>query len=358
MASALRMPMDRTFEFSGGILSRWSLKGLNYDEDDVVEPAQYTASLGNKVPSLIGGTDARQLQRAMFHTLDEAEVLWDAVSDLKLGLILRPALLKLVETSIRHGVNGLRVLCGRLDQEFDNRLHLQVLALLEDKLATKTIIASENPLLRRLSSLKPAQKPDKFTVDEFLSEVLGSQISHGSFVHKIVNHREIQGLNHEFITAEASLGSQTFCIRIDRAGADGRINAQLALNGLPIKRLDTVQMATTRKLLLDPHKKTRQVAVVEFDPPEGVSLMAFALLLESVVENATTYTLFKENCWFFASIVLGILCEIYTHSLEGELGDFAQFSDNTKAIWKSFGEKLGKQRKDLIEYVRQLVKEN
>ncbi|KAF8331954.1 uncharacterized protein EI90DRAFT_3056008 [Cantharellus anzutake] len=97
---------------------------------------------------------------------------------------------------------------------------------------------------------------------------------------------------------------------------------------------DTVTMSRDTQLLSD--RRLKEEATLEL--PTQASLLDFMRILEVVLDECGSYSLFRENCWFVTSILEEILVDMFGARYATGKATHPRFAGRTRArIWNRLG---------------------
>jgi hypothetical protein len=168
-----------------------------------------------------------------------------------------------------------------------------------------------------------------------------SRISDGSSVSKLIRRREIKGLQHEFLLVEAMLSDgQAIWLRLERA-AVRRPSREFTFRSVSMvfPPDDTARIACAPQSLFRAEESEIKTEITF--TTSRVSLHTLGVLLSSFVQESKAYSLMFENCWFFCSVVLQLLCEAFPdHHAKGELRRDGRGRGVYAAIRKQFSERM------------------
>jgi hypothetical protein len=128
-------------------------------------------------------------------------------------------------------------------------------------------------------------------------------------------------VRHEFLIVEAEVLGPTIFLRLERAAARTAPTDFTLLSISSVFRPDDTARVSisSEKLIAGEESDIR--AEVRYSPLGRVTLGTLQVLLSSFIEISQTYSLTKENCWFFCSVVMQLLCERFPdHILKGRYG--------------------------------------
>jgi hypothetical protein len=150
-------------------------------------------------------------------------------------------------------------------------------------------------------------------------QLRSGSLSPDSKIHKIIHRTEIGGLTHEYLLVEVELvADSVIWLRLERSAArhsTSDFSVSSFFSVFPSK--DMVRLASDQNLLLG-NQPSKVLTEVHFAHPEQVSLYVLCMLLSAFAEQSKNYSLSKENCWFFCSVVVEMLCEKFAHRMTGE----------------------------------------
>jgi hypothetical protein len=183
------------------------------------------------------------------------------------------------------------------------------------------------------------------SISDLCHHLESSSLLSSAVIRRIVHRKEITGVKHEFLLLEVhvtsvSRGNHVIWLRLERSAKIRQKGMRFwsFLSEFPSN--DTVRVAGSPKLLLEGSQNSEIQAEVQFDPSTNVTLAVLRLLLSCLAEGSPKYNLWKENCWFFCSVVLDLLCEAFPHDMEGKITHKILGKDVRGDIRKQFVERL------------------
>jgi hypothetical protein len=176
---------------------------------------------------------------------------------------------------------------------------------------------------------------------ELCDQLSAYTLSYASYIRKIVRRKQKKGLKHEFLIVEFDApGGQEVYLRLERAAArnvTGDFTIWSISSIFPPD--DTARVALNSERLISGEESDVKA---EASFQRGlVTLSTLNALLSSFIEVSKNYSLTKENCWFFCSVVLQILCERFPHRIEGSYGHETLGADSRDDIRARFLARLG-----------------
>jgi hypothetical protein len=158
-------------------------------------------------------------------------------------------------------------------------------------------------------------------LEDFCDRLEFSPFSSVSKIPRIIRRKEISGLRHEFLLLEAEiLTGRVIWLRLERAAKrDHASDFTLVSFSSRFPSDDTARLAGNPTKLMQQESEVK--AVIHFTQPKDVSLGVLRLLLTALMKESKEYVLWQENCFFFCSTVLELLCEKFPHRMQGAYGN-------------------------------------
>jgi hypothetical protein len=152
------------------------------------------------------------------------------------------------------------------------------------------------------------------------NHLASSSIACVATIEKIVHRKQTKGLKHEFLVLKAvPLWGDPIWIRLERAAARRKERGLFSLRSSSsvFKPADTAKLATEEDALTAT-EESEVKAELSFEPTNNLTLDTLQILLSSLMEVSKDYTLWKENCYFFCSVVLKLLGEHFHANVKGK----------------------------------------
>lgn len=134
----------------------------------------------------------------------------------------------------------------------------------------------------------------------------------------LMRRKDVRGVKHEFLVMRAQEPrGRIIWIRMERAANRTQPGLGALVSKFPAR--DTARISGTEEDILNEEERSTVEAEVHFDSPP--TLLHLDKLLNIVTEESVHYTLWPENCFFFASVIQEILSARHNGRLiSGKLG--------------------------------------
>jgi hypothetical protein len=181
-------------------------------------------------------------------------------------------------------------------------------------------------------------------LEDFCDRLEFSPFSSVSKIHRIIRRKEINGLRHEFLLLEAEiLPHRVIWLRLERAAKRDHANDfTLVSFSSRFPSDDTARLAGNPTKLMQQESGIK--AIVHFTHPKDVSLSILRLLLSALMKESKEYVLWQENCFFFCSAILEVLCQNFSHRIQGAYGNESLGTEVREKIRERFALVLSSSR--------------
>jgi hypothetical protein len=191
-----------------------------------------------------------------------------------------------------------------------------------------------------LHSVSSSRMQFPITLPQLCSHLESSSLLEGTRLDQIIRMKERRGVKHEFLIVKMTIAhprGRIVWLRLERS-AKARSTMWSIMSEFPSN--DMVKVAGKLGYLLDEQAPSDLETQVDFKPSKLASLAALRLLLSCLTKESPKYKLLNENCYFFCSVIVQLLCEKFEHEVKGEIRHRGLAKDVRDEIRTRFTEKL------------------